>query len=219
MRACLSLQHGHDEGVRWYRTCTADEEGGKREGSRTRINSLHLLSQTHAAARGSSRVLNGLLYKGRGGEVGHSNSRKHQQNPSSSMLFPRGSCLGCHCLKEWGLLKKGQQGSPTACGTVRAPEGRGRERVRCTSASSRMSHRSFTVQPAPRKRTAPTPNRPRRRRSGRLPAGAARAMDHMHGHANSHVPAQHPHLVASPRLLMPAIGMSSEKGGWSCKDG
>lgn len=63
--------------------------------------------------------------------------------------------------------------------------------VRSTLASRSLSQRSFTVQPAPRSRTAPAPNSPSKEMSGRAPAGAASAIDQKQGHARSHVPEEH----------------------------
>ena len=87
-------------------------------------------------------------------------------------------------------LTGGRPRSPMACGTVRAPLARGRPRVLCTLLSRSRSQRSFTVQPAPRSRTAPVPNSASILMSGRLPGGAARAMLQKQGHARSQVPAE-----------------------------
>ena len=69
------------------------------------------------------------------------------------------------------------------------PAANGRLLVRSTLASKSLSHRSFTVHPAPRSRSAPAPNSARSLASGRAPEGAARAMDQKHGQAKSQVPA------------------------------
>ena len=87
--------------------------------------------------------------------------------------------------------------SPMACGTLRALLARGRPRVRCTLLSKSRSHRSFTVQPAPRSRMAPAPNRASILKSGRLPGGAARAMLQKQGHARSQVPAEETPQITS----------------------
>lgn len=44
------------------------------------------------------------------------------------------------------------------------------------------------MQPAPRSSTAPAPKSASKRRSGGVPAGAARVMDQRHGQASNHVP-------------------------------
>ena len=82
--------------------------------------------------------------------------------------------------------------SPTALKGVMVPAAKGRDLVRSTLASRSLSHRSFTVHPAPRSSNAPVPNSAKSFTSGRAPAGAARAMDQKHGQAKSHVPATCP---------------------------
>ena len=79
--------------------------------------------------------------------------------------------------------------SPTAWGGDINPAASGRPLVRLTCLSKLRSHKSFTVQPAPRSRTAPVPNSASMRRSGREPGGAASAIDQKQGQARSHVPA------------------------------
>lgn len=79
--------------------------------------------------------------------------------------------------------------SPTALKGVMVPAANGRPLVRSTLASRSLSHRSFTVHPAPRSSSAPAPKSAKSFTSGRAPAGAARAIDQKHGQARSHVPA------------------------------
>ena len=74
------------------------------------------------------------------------------------------------------------------CGTVKAPLARGRPLVLSTLLSRSRSHKSLTVQPAPLRRIAPVPNKASSTGSGRLPEGAASAIDQKHGHTKSHVP-------------------------------
>lgn len=71
---------------------------------------------------------------------------------------------------------------------VKAPHAIGRNLVLCTFWSMSRSRRSFTVQPDPRKSKAPSPNNDNILTSGRFPGGAAKAMDHIQGHANNQVP-------------------------------
>ena len=79
-------------------------------------------------------------------------------------------------------------GAPRACRGCSVPAASGRDAVRATRRSRSASHRSFTVQPAPRSSTAPAPNSANRRASGSSPGGAASAMDQKHGQASSQVP-------------------------------
>lgn len=65
----------------------------------------------------------------------------------------------------------------------------GRLLVRSTLASKSRSHKSFTVQPAPRSSSAPAPNNASSLTSGKAPGGLASAIDQKQGHARSHVPA------------------------------
>ena len=78
--------------------------------------------------------------------------------------------------------------SPKPCLVVRAPDARGLPLVLSTILSRSLSQRSFTVQPAPLSSRAPVPKRANILGSGRLPDGAAMAMDQKQGHASSHVP-------------------------------
>ena len=59
-----------------------------------------------------------------------------------------------------------------------------------TFLSKSLSHMSLIMQPAPRMKKAPAPNRISIQRSGRWPGLAANAMLHVHGHNNSSVPKQ-----------------------------
>lgn len=79
---------------------------------------------------------------------------------------------------------------PTAAVLVTAPLASGRDAVRATFLSRSASHRSFTVQPAPRSSSAPAPKRVNSCKFGKAPGGAASAMDQKHGHASSQVPAK-----------------------------
>lgn len=79
------------------------------------------------------------------------------------------------------------------CGTVKAPLARGRPLVLSTLLSRSRSHKSLTVQPAPLRRIAPVPNKASSTGSGRLPEGAASAIDQKHGHTKSHVPVVQKH--------------------------
>ena len=65
----------------------------------------------------------------------------------------------------------------------------GRLLVRSTLASKSRSHKSFTVQPAPRSSSAPAPKNASSLTSGKVPGGLASAIDQKQGHARSHVPA------------------------------
>ena len=69
------------------------------------------------------------------------------------------------------------------------PDAMGRLLVRSILASKSRSHKSFTVQPAPRSSSAPAPNNASILTSGRVPGGLASAIDQKQGHARSHVPA------------------------------
>ena len=59
-----------------------------------------------------------------------------------------------------------------------------------TFLSKSWSHMSLMVQPAPRIRTAPVPNRDNMYQSGRQPGSAARPMLQVHGRYSSQVPEQ-----------------------------
>ena len=89
------------------------------------------------------------------------------------------------------MLGDRRRSPPKACMGCSAPDARGRDAVRATCASRSLSQRSFTVQPAPLSRIAPVPNSASMCRSGRLPAGAASAMDQKQGQARSQVPVDH----------------------------
>ena len=59
-----------------------------------------------------------------------------------------------------------------------------------TFLSKSLSHMSLIMQPDPRMKKAPAPNRISIQRSGRWPGLAANAMLHVHGQNNSSVPKQ-----------------------------
>lgn len=75
-----------------------------------------------------------------------------------------------------------------------------------TFLSRSASHKSFTVQPAPRSSSAPVPNSANSVRSGGDPGGAASAMDQKHGHASSQVPVRRVEQL-------PLLSYHEERGG------